>query len=313
MEQGLRIAAKPLVHPSGWGDSNSRPLVPQTSALTKLRHSPYACGAPILPREWRQPSPPLTLVGSREYCVAMATCFCGCGREIEGIRRRANNEMSTHMSRDLVVLQGALERGDAGQKTDETRAITDEGVLLLGAIKRYLHGDVERDQLNRRKIKSWAKQARSLAKELLESGTGPAWEPDDHRTNHLAQAGERATGVITDVRRKGWGNDQVASLAMTVLARTGDGTEIQFTRTLSISVVKAPRVGDAVEVAYDPADPTRFVYRPLVEMPGADSSASPTEPSTDRIGKLRELADLREQGLLTQAEFDAEKARLLAE
>ena len=33
---------------SGWGDSNSRPLVPQTSALTKLRHSPYACGAGTL-------------------------------------------------------------------------------------------------------------------------------------------------------------------------------------------------------------------------------------------------------------------------
>ena len=25
---------------SGWGDLNSRPLVPQTSALTKLRYSP---------------------------------------------------------------------------------------------------------------------------------------------------------------------------------------------------------------------------------------------------------------------------------
>ncbi|MEY2967420.1 MAG: hypothetical protein RIQ64_47 [Actinomycetota bacterium] len=27
---------------SGWRDLNPRPLVPQTSALTKLRHSPYA-------------------------------------------------------------------------------------------------------------------------------------------------------------------------------------------------------------------------------------------------------------------------------
>ncbi len=26
---------------SGWGDSNSRPLDPQSSALTKLRHSPW--------------------------------------------------------------------------------------------------------------------------------------------------------------------------------------------------------------------------------------------------------------------------------
>jgi hypothetical protein len=202
----------------------------------------------------------------------MATCFCGCGREIEGIRRRANNAVSTHMSRDLTVLQGALERDDAGQKTAETRAVADEGVLLLGAIKRYLHGEVERDQLNRGRIKSWAKEARSLAKELLESGPGPVWEPHDHRTNHLAQAGERARGVITDVRRNGWGNDQVANLAVSVLARTSDGTEIELERTLSISVVKAPRVGDAVEVAFEPGDPTRFVYRPLVELPGTGSS-----------------------------------------
>ena len=26
---------------SGWGDLNSRPLDPQSSALTKLRHSPH--------------------------------------------------------------------------------------------------------------------------------------------------------------------------------------------------------------------------------------------------------------------------------
>ena len=46
--QGLLVSEKPLVTVSGWGDSNSRPLVPQTSALTKLRHSPCACGASTL-------------------------------------------------------------------------------------------------------------------------------------------------------------------------------------------------------------------------------------------------------------------------
>jgi hypothetical protein len=35
-------------------------------------------------------------------------------------------------------------------------------------------------------------------------------------------------------------------------------------------------------------------------------------PDTDRIAALRDLGNLRAQGVLTQAEFEAEKARLLA-
>src|SRR5690349_11304659 len=34
-------AQGPAVIPSGWRDSNPRPLDPQSSALTKLRHSPW--------------------------------------------------------------------------------------------------------------------------------------------------------------------------------------------------------------------------------------------------------------------------------
>ena len=32
------------IYLSGWGDLNSRPSVPQTDALTKLRHSPLWSG-----------------------------------------------------------------------------------------------------------------------------------------------------------------------------------------------------------------------------------------------------------------------------
>ena len=44
----VKIPLSPAQILSGWGDLNSRPLVPQTSALTKLRHSPYVYGAAIL-------------------------------------------------------------------------------------------------------------------------------------------------------------------------------------------------------------------------------------------------------------------------
>jgi hypothetical protein len=217
------------------------------------------------------------------------------------------------MVEHLMVMRGALERGEAGSSTAETRAMADEGARHVGQVQRFLHGEITRDQLDRGTIKKWNKQASRLADELVKNSTGPAWEPNDNLANHLVHAGERATGVITGVRRNGWGNDRVADLAMSVSARTSNGTEIELERTLSISVVKAPRVGDSVEVAYDPDDPTRFVYRPLVEMPGAGASAPSADSSTDRIGRLRELAELLEQGLLTRDEFDAEKARLLAE
>ena len=40
IRSGVLDGHEATAHPSGWGDLNSRPLVPQTSALTKLRYSP---------------------------------------------------------------------------------------------------------------------------------------------------------------------------------------------------------------------------------------------------------------------------------
>jgi hypothetical protein len=51
-------------------------------------------------------------------------------------------------------------------------------------------------------------------------------------------------------------------------------------------------------------------YQPQNEEPQAAPAAAPAaEPS--RIQKLKELADLKEQGVLSDAEFAAEKARIL--
>jgi hypothetical protein len=53
------------------------------------------------------------------------------------------------MSRHHGVLQGALDRGDAGGRTDDVRAMADEGARLIDAIRRYLHGDITRGDLDR--------------------------------------------------------------------------------------------------------------------------------------------------------------------
>ena len=48
----------------------------------------------------------------------------------------------------------------------------------------------------------------------------------------------------------------------------------------------------------------------------APAQAAPVEAapgSDDLIAKLKELANLKDQGILTEAEFDAQKAKILAE
>ena len=41
-------------------------------------------------------------------------------------------------------------------------------------------------------------------------------------------------------------------------------------------------------------------------------AAAPAAPSVDVVEQLQKLAALKDQGILTQAEFDAQKAKLLA-
>ncbi len=47
--------------------------------------------------------------------------------------------------------------------------------------------------------------------------------------------------------------------------------------------------------------------------PEAAPPAAAAPDSDDLINKLKELANLKDQGILTQAEFDSQKAKILAE
>jgi hypothetical protein len=51
---------------------------------------------------------------------------------------------------------------------------------------------------------------------------------------------------------------------------------------------------------------------PPPEAAPAPEAAAPTG-ADDPINKLKELANLKDQGILTEAEFDAQKAKILAE
>ena len=51
--------------------------------------------------------------------------------------------------------------------------------------------------------------------------------------------------------------------------------------------------------------------QPQYEQPPPAAPPPAAAPAEDRVEKLKELASLKDQGVLTEAEFAAEKARIL--
>ena len=66
-----------------------------------------------------------------------------------------------------------------------------------------------------------------------------------------------------------------------------------------------------------PVDAVRNVVEAAAEKiadarTGAQATSNGVATGTDRLAALKELADLKAQGVLTEAEFEAEKAKILA-
>ena len=53
-------------------------------------------------------------------------------------------------------------------------------------------------------------------------------------------------------------------------------------------------------------------YAPDQSQAPAPAAAAPAAPQVDVVGQLQGLADLKNQGILTEAEFEAQKAKILA-
>jgi hypothetical protein len=83
--------------------------------------------------------------------------------------------------------------------------MVDQGTVLVAALRRYLHGEITRDDLDRKATKDWLQKGAKLANALASSASGPPWAPDDPTTAHLAHSGQRAIGVVIRVERDGLG------------------------------------------------------------------------------------------------------------
>ena len=61
-----------------------------------------------------------------------------------------------------------------------------------------------------------------------------------------------------------------------------------------------------------PYDPQQYDQQYAQQPQYAPPPAPAADPATDRLTALKELGELKEQGILTEAEFESEKAKILA-
>ncbi|EHN10705.1 hypothetical protein PAI11_24560 [Patulibacter medicamentivorans] len=153
----------------------------------------------------------------------------------------------------------------------------------------------------------------------------------------LMESGARAVGTVVDVADTGMTINDNPRVRLTFRIEPLDGSPaFEGVKTATVSRVAIPRIGGRYPVYYDAGDPSTFAYvggvdgsegaRTIVaqfgDAFGADGSgigqpapvappASAPAPAADPIEQLRKLGELRASGVLTDAEFEQQKARIL--
>jgi hypothetical protein len=153
---------------------------------------------------------------------------------------------------------------------------------------------------------------------------------------NLLETGTRAVGTVTNVRDTGVTiNDLNVRVGLRFKIEPLDGAPaFDGEKTTTVSRVSIPQVGQRFPVWFNPADPTEFAYattdggaearQNIVAMFGdafgpdgsgvgqAAAAAPVAAAPADPIEQIAKLQSLREAGALTDAEFEAQKQRILS-
>ena len=146
----------------------------------------------------------------------------------------------------------------------------------------------------------------------------------------LMASGSKGVGTVVSVRDTGMTVNDNPRVEMVFRVEPLDGSPtMDLTKKTTVSRVEIPRQGDRYPVWYDPQDTSTWAYATVADESGrenlrqmfgaaADSfvgMGTPAAPAgtggQDVAAQLTQLADLKSQGLLTDEEFEAQKAKLL--
>jgi len=157
------------------------------------------------------------------------------------------------------------------------------------------------------------------------------------RMNSLMTTGGRGVGTLTNVRDTGMTINDNPRVKMTLRIEPLDGSAaFEGEKTSTVSRVRVPQIGNRYPVFYNQSDPTDFMFvegiadesgrqtilsmfgdafgpdASGVGMPAIAAAPAGAAPAEDHLDKLKKLAELRDAGALTDAEFEAQKAQILA-
>jgi uncharacterized protein DUF3592 len=138
----------------------------------------------------------------------------------------------------------------------------------------------------------------------------------------LIAHGRSAPGRVTDIHDTGITINNNPRVKVSVRAEPPGEPAFDVQKTFTASRVELPRVGDVCTVFYDPLDRSKtgitFDPVPGVTPPAAPtrtpSAAPPADTTPENVAeRLKELDELRAKGAITDAERDAQRARILGE
>jgi hypothetical protein len=149
---------------------------------------------------------------------------------------------------------------------------------------------------------------------------------------NLFQTGSRAVGTVQHVQDTGMTVNNNPRIRMVFRIEPLDGSPpFDAEKTKTVSRVEIPRQGDRYPVFYDPQDPSSWAYATIAAEEGreqirqmfGDAAATltgfgdgggPTAPAAaDPVDQIKKLGELRDAGVLSEAEFEQKKAELLAQ
>jgi hypothetical protein len=157
------------------------------------------------------------------------------------------------------------------------------------------------------------------------------------KAENLMETGSKAVGTITDVVDTGMTINDNPRVKITFQIEPLDGSPaFAAEKKTTVSRVQIPQPGQRFPVWFDAADPQTFAYATIADPSGraqiaamfgdafgpngegvgqvavAAAPAAVAPAAGDPLDQIKKLSELHAAGVLTDAEFDAQKAKLLS-
>ena len=150
------------------------------------------------------------------------------------------------------------------------------------------------------------------------------------KAENLMATGAKAVGTLTGVQDTGMTINDNPRVKMAFRIEPLDGgAPFDVEKKTTVSRVEIPRQGDRYPVWYDAQDPSTWAYATIADDSGRATmrqlfgeaaetfvgmnapAAPPAASGQDTAEQLTQLANLHQQGLLSDEEFSTSKAKLL--